>query len=389
MAKGGGTVRTAVFGGAVGAVAGLLVIFVGIMSMLVGAKAEQKENSAEQRYQLSFLMRARDDWTSKVTDNDHVRGGIAVIQARVDDFDGAKQSIEKVTKLEKDIIADVAVYDYLWHKGFAKLEKPKQEEVDRAHKFASSIQNPLYKADALRRVAEAQILIDPEKAKPILREALAAVDASPKVPEPPPPTFNWLVLLWPVGLFVFGFVLVACLKPVIAGLAPPRGKVVAAEEEEEEEEEKEEEEKAKENVAAQAEAEAVATAEAVPADVMPAEAVPADVVPMEAVAEPVGSEMALGAPPPAPPSQLARAGAEAAAPAASADPKKTMVGRTGPAQPTMLARSGPAQPTMLAKQGPATPTQLAQEGALPTKVADAKEALPLPNLPPGGKTQKK
>ncbi len=113
-------------------------------------------------------------------------------------------------------------------------------------------------------------------------------------------------------------------------------------------------------------------------------------VPVEPVAEvPVMADGGLAAPAPAPGSQLSRAAGEAPGAVATLDPKKTMIGRTGPAQPTMLAKSGPAQPTMLATKGPAAPTQLAQEGALPTKVAGSQEALPMPNLPPTGKTQKK
>lgn len=380
MAK-GGTVKTALCAGGVGLLAGLLVIFVGIVGVLTRTKPEAPEPTYAQLQEAAFMGMTRGDWIFKKMEPNQVLGRIAVVQAQTGDLEPTIGKIEK-EKLRVDAVRNQAVYDYL-HNKVGPTERPSPADIATAKGIAMSIQDQLLRADALRRVGEVQLRADPAGAKVTLQEAVTAVGA-PLAPafEPPPPLFNPTTLLWPVGLAIFGILFALCLKPLLEGLTPARGKVVA----EEEEEEDEEEEKAE-----------AAPAEAMPADAVPAEAMPAEMpvaeVPMEpvAAAEVPAAEMGMAPPPGAPPSQLARAGVDAApGVAAAVDPKKTMIGRAGPANPTMLAKQGPANPTMLAMKGPAAPTQLAQEGALPTKVADQKEGLPLPNLPGGpGKTQKK
>jgi hypothetical protein len=379
MAK-GGTVKTALCAGGVGLLAGLLVIFIGIVGVITRSKPEAPEPTYAQLQEAAFMGMTRGDWIFKKMEPNQVLGRIAVVQSQTGDLEATIGKIED-KNLRVDAVRNQAVYDYL-HNKVGPTERPTAADIDAAKKIALSIKDQLLRADALRRVGEVQLRADPAGAKITLQEAVTAVNAPvPPTFEPPPPLFNPTTLLWPVGLAIFGILLALCLKPLIEGLAPARGRVVAEEEEEEEDEDEEK-------------------AEAVPAEAMPAEAVPepamaaempvAD-VPMEPVAAEVpAADMALAAPPGAPPSQLARAGADVAPGAAAAvDPKKTMIGRAGPANPTMLTRSGPANPTMLASKGPAAKTQLAQEGALPTKIADQPDALPLPNLPPTGKTQKK
>jgi hypothetical protein len=380
MAKSGDTMRTALCAGGVGLLAGLLVIFIGVVNVVTRAKPEAPEPTYAQLQEAAFMGMTRGDWIYKKLEPNQILGRIAVVQALTGDLETTIPKIEK-EKLRLDAVRNQAVYGFL-HNKVGPTEKPSPDDIAAAKQIAMKIENGLLKADALRQIGEVQIRSDPAGAKATLNEAVVAVGA-PMAPafEPPPPLFNPTTLLWPVGLAIFGILFALCLKPLLAGLMPAgRGKAVAASEDEEEDEDEE-----------KARAVDVMPAEAMPAEAVPAaDAMPVADVPMEPIAEvPAIPDGGLAAPAPLPGSQLSRAAGEAPGAVAALDPKKTMIGRTGPAQPTMLAKQGPAQPTMLATKGPAVPTQLAQEGALPTKMAGPQDALPLPNLPPTGKTQKK
>lgn len=372
----GGIIRPALFAAGIGLVIGLFMIYAGIVNVVTRAKPEAPEPTYAQLSEAAFMGMTRGDWIHKKLEPNQILGRIAVVQSQTGDLESTVAKIEK-DKLRVDAVRNQAVYDYL-HNKVGPTEKPAAADIEAAKKIAMSIQDQLLKADALRRVGEVQLRSDPAGAKATLQEAVTAVGA-PLAPafEPPPPLFNPTTLLWPVGLAIFGFLIALMLKPLLAELTPARGKAVAEHEEAEEEEEGETEE----------------AAEAPPAEVPMAEPPPVVDVPMagedvaaEAVAaEALEGEMPLVAPPPPlGSSALSRAAQEQQAGelAATADPKKTMMGRQ--AVPTQLARQQP-KPTQLARQAPAKPTMIAPAQALPTKMADNPDGMDLPT----GKTVKK
>jgi hypothetical protein len=351
---GKGTLRVVLCFGLMGLSVGLLVVFAMFMNAFLASQTKPPEVTLDQK-QRAFMATARDEWSNKQMELDDVLGRIAVVQTRSGDADGARQTTDKVQLLNKNIISSNAVADVLYNK-ISPTETSKETIVAviaRAKGLANGIQDPLFKADTLRRVAEYEEKVDAEAAKKTLHDAAQAALTAAPPPEKPGP-FNTWTLLWPAGLTVFGLVFGAALYGVFGGAAAApapapapvksKGKAAAEEEEEEEEEdEEEEEEQEKEGV------ELVGQA------------------PAPAAAEPIAEEP-VAPPPPAPAPAPARAPTRAVPPAApqpamaqapagmSAEDKKTMLAKQ--AQATMLAKQ--AQATMLAKQA-SKPTQIAPE----------------------------
>ena len=337
-------VRRALFGAGVGLVLGALVIFVGLVSVLSGAKPVVQEPTYEQRLQTAFRNMARDEWTSKIKDPNLILARISVNQLRTGDMDTTLTRINE-QQIPVDEIRTNAVYDYLNHMVQA-TEPPRPEVIKTAKEVAMKIQDPLLKADSLRRVGELELRLDPKAAAETFKAAAAAIP-NPIVPVPQPSLFNPIMLLWPVGLAIFGFLLVWLMLGVFDS---GTGKAVATDEDDDEEEE-----------------ETPRMAEAPMAEAPMAEAPIVDDVPLADSPAP-----ALAAPMPARPSALSGAVPAGAAPVPGAPDKKTMMARA-------------PQPTMLAKQGQAT--QLAKQG-VPTKLADTTEALPLDDKPVKTATKK-
>ncbi len=255
MAKSNDTVRTALCAGGVGLLAGLLIIFIGVVNVITRAKPEALEPTGLQVSDAGFLGVTRGDYIHKKMEGNQVLGRIAMVQSRTGDLETTVAKIQ-ADKLTPDLVRNQGVYNYLEHR-VGPTDKGSPADYEAALKLARSIQNPLFKADALRAVAEYQLRGYPDEGKKTLNEAVTALGA-PVAPElePPPPLFRPITLLWPVGLAIFAILFALCLKPLLAGLMPAgRGKAAA---EEEDEEEDEEEAKA---------------AEAVPAEAMPAEAI--------------------------------------------------------------------------------------------------------------------
>jgi hypothetical protein len=339
---GKGTFRVILCGALMGLTVGLLVAFSMFMTGFLAAKAKTPEVSPGQKQQ-SFMAMARDEWSFKLNDPDSVLGRIAVVQIRTGDFEGAKQTIEKIQGLDRNTVNNVGVYDRLYNK-VSPTTPPDQAVIDSAKTLANSIQDPLLKADALRRVAEIEERISPDAARATLKQAAGVVTSAPP-PEPPPP-FNYWTLLWPAALTIFGLVFGALAYGLFGGgVAVPAKPKTRAEEEEDEEEEEEDEEEEKEE---KADVDLVSQA---PEPV--AEEPVAPPPPPAPARAPAGAPSATRTAPPAPQpaSQLAAAQPQAGM---SAEEKKTMMAKQ--AQATMLAKQ--AQATMLAKQA-SKPTQIA------------------------------
>lgn len=397
-----GWLGTACWGSSIGALVGLFIIFVAFLNAMTGATApESRERIAQQRSEASFQNMTRDEWVYKQKDPDHILGRIAVSQARSGDISSATKNVEQIQKLDKNIVRNVAVHEML-HRvvQYGKVEQPEKNlrpVLEKAKEIAKAIDDPLLKADALRRIADVQeqYMDDPqakEGAKALYAEAAKAVLNRP--PTEPPPTyyFNPWLIAWPVGLAIFAGALFCLVRPLLGGLGAATSQATKAsedEEGEEEEEKEEEEEEAK-----------VKPAEAPPAETpVPAAETPAP--PQEDALAELGSEAPLAATEPASPpaagtaettEEAAVSLAPAPLPTASAPGSKLMAAAVqqaagGPAggspdKKTMMAK--PAAATMLAKG--AAKTQLARTGQV-TKLADSPEALPLPEerkTPPKG-----
>src|SRR5205085_2274525 len=141
-------------------------VFYMFMSGFLASQTKAPEVTLEQK-QRAFMATARDEWSNKQMEADDVLGRIAVIQTRSGDTEGARQTTDKILMLNKNIISSNAVYDFLYSK-ISPTEQSKETiiaVIGRAKGLANSIQDPLFKADALRRVAEYEERVDAEAAK--------------------------------------------------------------------------------------------------------------------------------------------------------------------------------------------------------------------------------
>jgi len=395
-------VRKVLCGAGIGALIGLLIVFMAFASAMTATTAlESRERLQQQRSEASFQNMTRDEWVYKQKEPDHILGRISVSQARSGDIESANKNIGEIKKLDPDIVRNVAVHEML-HRvvQYGKVDQPEQKlrpVLDKARTITNGIKDPLLKADALRRIADVQEQYmdgpaDRDQARKTYDEAAKLVLTRPADPEPTVYWFNPWLLLWPAGLAIFVAFLLALLMPLfdMAAFARKPSKITA-EDEGVEDEDDEEEEKAKAVAAPIAEvpdAELTApAAEEVPMATMQTDMPMADVpmagdmpmadVPVPAAAAPPSKMMSAAAA--APPSKMMTAAAQQpGAPAPGANPdKKTMMARSGqPGAATMLAKGAAAQ-TMLVKGGAAT------------KLAESDEAMPLPDEGGPRKTVKK
>ncbi|MBY0526064.1 MAG: hypothetical protein K2R98_21900 [Gemmataceae bacterium] len=213
-----GSLRAGLFGAVVGIVVGLLIIFISVVNALIGPRALPRDRAAEARAQASVAMA---DTGSRVPDSEQNLRRIAMVQARTGDIDGALTTInasKNPVPGSKDAVKFDVVDDYLYQKVGNSL-KPDKTVYTRARKIADSIENPLVKADALRRIASAQEPHDPEAAKKTLQEAVKLTFDTPWTASDAPQIFNIWMLLWPAGLAIFGFLLVLFALPFVEAFA--------------------------------------------------------------------------------------------------------------------------------------------------------------------------
>lgn len=374
--------RKVLCGAGIGALIGLLIVFMAFAGAMTAAtRLESREKLEQQRSEASFQNMTRDEWVYKQNKPDPILGRIAVSQARSGDIDSATKNIEAIKKLDPDIVRHVAVHEML-HRvvQYGKVENPEQKlkpVLDKARTITKGINDPLLQADALRRIADVQEQYmegpaDKEQARKTYEDASKLVLSRPADPEPTVYWFNPWLLLWPAGLAIFAAMLLALLMPIMdmAAFARKPSKITAEDEGVEDEDDDEEEDQAPAAPPAAEVPDAELTAppaEEVPMATMEP-AMPMAEMPMADV--PMASDLAdVPMPAAAPPSKMMSAAAkQPAVPAASGNPdKKTMMARSGqPAAATMLAKGAAAQ-TMLIKGGAAT------------KLAESEDALPLPD----------
>jgi hypothetical protein len=388
MAKSGSPLKSALYGAGIGALIGLLIIFVGFVNKVTRTTPTVREPTYEERSQAAFMAMARNDWIFKKKDANHILGYIAVVQAdtatpeQSSEMDITIGRIEK-DKLSPDVVRNVAVSTYL-HQKVPAADKAPPEVIQAAKRIAGQIQDPLLKADALRQIAFVQARGDTEGAKKTAQEAAAAVPSpSPVYTEAPTPLFDWNMLYWPAGLLILCFLAVWCLVGLLSGMGAGRGRAVEEDEEDEEDEEEEQPRKKAKSALAAEEPPPVAeepppVAEEPDAALVPAEEAPMAEMPAEV---PMAKEPTAVQQPQLAPGGTAARGSPLMASAAGGAPAAAGPASAGARvdKKTMMAKQ--AQQTMLAKQGQAT--MLAPKEALPTTIEQSE-----PMAPPG-KTQKK
>jgi hypothetical protein len=195
-------IRAALLGSALGALVGLLVVFVGIVNGLTGPRVGAPAAAAVGEEPAARL------------DSETVLRRIAAVQARAGDFNAAQATVGLIpvdsNPDAQDLARNAIIEDYLFQK--VRREGGNDEVLANALKMAESIGNPLIKANALQQVAAQQERFDAAAAKKTLAQANQLAQGAPWVSGRPPLFQVWLVL-WPVGLAVFGFLFVLVGKP--------------------------------------------------------------------------------------------------------------------------------------------------------------------------------
>lgn len=205
-----GSLCAAGYGGFVGLVVGLLVVFVLFMNSLTGPAA--KEGSEAKTPRADFLLLVPETSYARLTDRDQTLARIAVVEARVGNLDEALAVVGKVQNVDGDLVRKEIVVDLIREK-VERDKKPSDAVQKNLLKVIEQIKNPVVKGETLRILAAAQ---DSQDAKKTLKEASDLVAGQPSAPPEGRRLFHPLWLIWPVGLAFFGFLLVLACKPCCA-----------------------------------------------------------------------------------------------------------------------------------------------------------------------------
>jgi hypothetical protein len=214
-----GSLRAGLYGAVIGAVVGLLVIFASVANGLITPPQAPRDRLADARAQAES---GAPSGGPRAFDSEQNLRRIALVQARTGDADAALATInasKNPAPGSKDVLKYDVVDDYLYQK-IGTTQKPDEEEIfKRARKVADSIENPLIKSDALRRIATSQEVHFPDAAKKTAAEALKLTTDAPWTAEAQGSIFNVWMLVWPVGLAFFGFLLVLLSLPLVEAFA--------------------------------------------------------------------------------------------------------------------------------------------------------------------------